>query len=135
MTGEAWRQHLQTHLALRRAIGFTMQREARLLQGNVRSPLSAGGWSKPRRPTLARATAPARPAPPATARRCPATTIACRSSMRARTCNRSPLDSSRPRHAVRQRRRYQHAWLARQPVAGLHRVAARSAGRMPRTTA
>ena len=32
MTGEAWRQHLQTYVALRRAIGFTMQREARLLQ-------------------------------------------------------------------------------------------------------
>ena len=35
MTGEAWRQHLQTYLALRRAIGFTMQREARLLQDFV----------------------------------------------------------------------------------------------------
>ena len=35
MTGEAWRQHLQTYVALRRAIGFTMQREARLLQDFV----------------------------------------------------------------------------------------------------
>ena len=35
MTGEAWRQHLQTYLALRRAIGFTMQREAHLLQDFV----------------------------------------------------------------------------------------------------
>ena len=35
MTGEAWRQHLQTYVALRRAIGFTMQREAPLLQDFV----------------------------------------------------------------------------------------------------
>ena len=35
MTGEAWRRHLQTYLALRRAIGFTMQREAPLLQDFV----------------------------------------------------------------------------------------------------
>ena len=35
MTGEAWRQYLQTYVALRRAIGFTMQREARLLQDFV----------------------------------------------------------------------------------------------------
>ena len=31
MTGEAWRRHLETYLALRRAIGFAMQLEARLL--------------------------------------------------------------------------------------------------------
>ena len=35
MTGEAWRQHLQSYVALRRAIGFTMQREARFLQDFV----------------------------------------------------------------------------------------------------
>ena len=35
MTGEAWRQYLQTYVALRRAIGFTMQREVRLLQDFV----------------------------------------------------------------------------------------------------
>ncbi len=35
MTGEAWRQYLQTYVALRRAIGFTMQREERLLQDFV----------------------------------------------------------------------------------------------------
>ena len=35
MTGAAWRQYLQTYVALRRAIGFTMQREARLLQDFV----------------------------------------------------------------------------------------------------
>ena len=35
MTGEAWRQHLQTYVALRRATGFTMRREARLLQDLV----------------------------------------------------------------------------------------------------
>ena len=31
MTGEAWRQYLQTYVALRRATGFSMQREERLL--------------------------------------------------------------------------------------------------------
>ena len=31
MTGEAWRQYLQTYVPLRRAIGCTMQREVRLL--------------------------------------------------------------------------------------------------------
>ena len=35
MTGEAWRRHLETYLALRRAIGFAMQLEARLLPGFV----------------------------------------------------------------------------------------------------
>ncbi len=35
MTGEAWRRHLQTYVALRRAIGFTMRPEARLLQDFV----------------------------------------------------------------------------------------------------
>ena len=35
MTGEAWRRHLETYLALRRAIGFAMRREARLLQDFV----------------------------------------------------------------------------------------------------
>ena len=35
MTGEAWRQYLQTYVALRRAIGFTMQREVRLLHDFV----------------------------------------------------------------------------------------------------
>lgn len=35
MTGEAWRQYLQAYIALRRAIGFTMQREAGLLQDFV----------------------------------------------------------------------------------------------------
>ena len=35
MTGEAWRQYLQTYVALRRAFGFTMQREVRLLQDFV----------------------------------------------------------------------------------------------------
>jgi len=31
MTGEAWRRHLEAYVALRRAIGFAMRREARLL--------------------------------------------------------------------------------------------------------
>ena len=35
MTGEAWHQYLQTYVALRRAIGFSMQREAPLLQDFV----------------------------------------------------------------------------------------------------
>ena len=35
MTGEAWRRHLETYVALRRAIGFAMRREARLLQDFV----------------------------------------------------------------------------------------------------
>ena len=35
MTGEAWRQHLQSYIALRRAIGFTMRPEARILQDFV----------------------------------------------------------------------------------------------------
>ena len=35
MTGEAWRQYLQTYVALRRATGFSMQREERLLQDFV----------------------------------------------------------------------------------------------------
>ena len=35
MTGEAWRQHLQTYVALRRAIGFSMRPEAHLLQDFV----------------------------------------------------------------------------------------------------
>ena len=35
MTGVAWRRYLQTYVALRRAIGFTMQREAPLLQDFV----------------------------------------------------------------------------------------------------
>ena len=35
MTGEAWRRHLETYVALRRAIGFAMQREACLLQDFV----------------------------------------------------------------------------------------------------
>ena len=35
MTGMAWRQYFQTYVALRRAIGFTMQREAPLLQDFV----------------------------------------------------------------------------------------------------
>ena len=35
MTGEAWRRHLKTYLALRRAIGFAMRREGRLLQNFV----------------------------------------------------------------------------------------------------
>ena len=46
MTGEAWRQYLQTYVALRRAIGFTMQREVRLLQGLRRASRTA----RPRRP-------------------------------------------------------------------------------------
>ena len=32
MTGEAWRRHLETYVALRRAVGFAMRPEARLLQ-------------------------------------------------------------------------------------------------------
>ncbi len=35
MTGEAWRQYLQTYVALRRAIGFAMRPEAHLLQDFV----------------------------------------------------------------------------------------------------
>ena len=35
MTGEAWRQHLQTYVALRRALGFAMRPEARLLEDFV----------------------------------------------------------------------------------------------------
>ena len=35
MTDEAWRQYLQTYVALRRATGFSMQREERLLQDFV----------------------------------------------------------------------------------------------------
>ena len=35
MTGEAWRQHLQTYVALRRAVGFAMRPEAHLLQNFV----------------------------------------------------------------------------------------------------
>ena len=35
MTGEAWRQHVQTYVALRRAIGFAMRPEARLLHDFV----------------------------------------------------------------------------------------------------
>ena len=35
MTGEAWRRHLETYMALRRAIGFAMRREARLLRDFV----------------------------------------------------------------------------------------------------
>ena len=35
MTGEAWRQYLQTYVALRRATGFAMQTEARLLRDFV----------------------------------------------------------------------------------------------------
>ena len=35
MTGEAWRRHLQTYVALRRAIGFSMRPEAHLLQDFV----------------------------------------------------------------------------------------------------
>ena len=35
MTGEAWRQYLQTYVALRRATGFSMQREERLLHDFV----------------------------------------------------------------------------------------------------
>ena len=29
MTGEAWRQYVQTYVSLRRATGFSMQREDR----------------------------------------------------------------------------------------------------------
>ena len=35
MTGEAWRRYLQTYVALRRAVGFTMRPEAQLLQDFV----------------------------------------------------------------------------------------------------
>ena len=35
MTGGAWRRHLETYLSLRRAIGFAMRREGRLLQDFV----------------------------------------------------------------------------------------------------
>ena len=35
MTGKVWRQYLQTYVALRRATGFSMQREERLLQDFV----------------------------------------------------------------------------------------------------
>ena len=35
MTGEAWRRHLETYVALRRAVGFAMRREARVLQDFV----------------------------------------------------------------------------------------------------
>ena len=35
MTGEAWRRHLQTYVALRRAVGFAMRPEAHLLQDFV----------------------------------------------------------------------------------------------------
>ncbi len=35
MTGEAWRQYVQTYVELRRATGFSMQREESLLQDFV----------------------------------------------------------------------------------------------------
>ena len=57
MTGEAWRRHLETYVALRRAIGFAMQREACLLQDFVEhlerrdpdAPASQVAVSGPRR--------------------------------------------------------------------------------------
>ena len=46
MTGEAWRQYLQTYVALRRAFGFTMQRK--YASCRTSSSISNGAATTPR---------------------------------------------------------------------------------------